>query len=114
MQACEERDIVVFDTETTGLDVFEDEIVQIAAVRMRKAKELLRPGGRLTVAFPYDRERVNTLSAIMPAGIARGLLSAEEEAAFWRELFEIDCICDNDGLYLISGTSKPSGKEMLL
>ena len=81
---------------------------------LRKAKELLRPGGRLTVAFPYDRERVNTLSAIMPAGIARGLLPAEEEAAFWRELFEIDCICDNDGLYLISGTAKPSGKEMLL
>ena len=28
-------EIVVFDTETTGLDVFNDEIVQIAAVRMK-------------------------------------------------------------------------------
>lgn len=81
---------------------------------LKKAKELLRPGGRLTVAFPYDRERINTLSAIMPAGVARGLLPAEEEAAFWRELFEIDCICDNDGLYLISGTVKTPGKERLL
>ena len=34
----EKEDIVVFDTETTGLDVFEDDIVQIAAVKMRKGK----------------------------------------------------------------------------
>ena len=31
-------DIVVFDTETTGLDVCNDEIVQIAAVRMRQGQ----------------------------------------------------------------------------
>lgn len=31
----ENRDIVVFDTETTGLDVCHDDIVQIAAVKMR-------------------------------------------------------------------------------
>ena len=75
-------------------------------VFLQKAKELLRPQGRLTVAFPYDRERMNTLSAILPAGLARGLLPAEEEALFWRESFEIDCVCDNDGLYLISGRAK--------
>ena len=73
---------------------------------LKKARELLRPKGRLTVAFPFDRERTNTLSAILPPGIARGLLPAEEEAAFWRDYFDIDCICDNDGLYLISGTAK--------
>ena len=73
---------------------------------LQKAKELLRPKGRLTVAFPYDREHMNTLSAILPAGLARGLLPAEEEAVFWREGFEIDCICDSDGLYLISGLAK--------
>lgn len=72
---------------------------------LKKAKELLRPGGRLTVAFPYDRERVNILSSVMPAGIARGLLSAEEEAAIWREFFDVDCVCDNDGLFLLSGTN---------
>ena len=73
---------------------------------LQKACDLLHPQGRLTVAFPYHREHMNTLSAIMPPGIARGLLPAEEEAAFWREFFEIDCICDNEGLYLISGTVK--------
>lgn len=31
-------DVVVFDTETTGLNVFEDDIVQIAAVKMRKGE----------------------------------------------------------------------------
>lgn len=71
-----------------------------------KARQLLRPQGRLTVAFPFNRERMNILSAILPPGLARGLLSAEEELVFWRELFDIDCVCDNEGLYLISGTAK--------
>ncbi len=75
-------------------------------VFLQKARELLHPGGRLTVAFPFNRDRMNTLSAILPAGLARGLLPAAEEIVFWREWFEIDCVCDNDGLYLISGTAK--------
>ena len=78
---------------------------------LKKAKELLRPGGRLTVAFPYDRERINILSSIMPAGVARGILSAEEEAAIWREDFDIDCMCDNNGLFLLSGTARERKKE---
>ena len=75
-------------------------------VFLRKAAQLLGPRGRLTVAFPYGREHVNTLSAILPPGVARGLLPAEEEAVFWRDWFTIDCICDNEGLYLISGIKK--------
>ena len=66
----------------------------------------LQKARRLTVAFPFDRERMNILSAILPPGMARGLLPAQEEAVFWQEHFEIDCICDNDGLYLISGRAK--------
>jgi len=46
-------DIVVFDTETTGLDVFEDDIVQIAAVRMRHGK--IVPGSELSVFMSTDR-----------------------------------------------------------
>ena len=38
VQTYEERDIVVFDTETTGLDTCEDQIVQIAAVRLRQGR----------------------------------------------------------------------------
>lgn len=36
LAAYESRDIVVFDTETTGLDVFNDDIIQIAARRIRQ------------------------------------------------------------------------------
>ncbi len=35
-------DLVVFDTETTGLNVFEDDIVQIAAERIRQGKTVAR------------------------------------------------------------------------
>ena len=66
----------------------------------------------MTVAFPYDRERINILSSIMPAGVARGILSAEEEAAIWWETFDIDCVCDNDGLFLLSGTAREREKDL--
>ena len=73
---------------------------------LKKAKQLLHPGGRLTVAFSHDREHINTVSAILPAGLARGLLSAEEESVFWNDWFNVDCICDNENLYMISGTAR--------
>ena len=38
LHAYESDDIVVFDTETTGLNVFEDDVVQIAAERIRQGK----------------------------------------------------------------------------
>ena len=34
----ETRDIVVFDTETTGLDVFIDDVVQLAAIKVRRGR----------------------------------------------------------------------------
>lgn len=46
--------IVVFDTETTGLNVFEDDILQIAAVKMRNGKVV--PGSELTLYIETDRE----------------------------------------------------------
>lgn len=49
---------------------------------------------------------MNTLSSVMPDGLARQLLPAEEEAEPWREFFAIDCICDNDSLFLLSGTAR--------
>ncbi len=68
-----------------------------------KAHALLRQEGRLTVAFGFGRKRVNALSATLPEGIARQLRSAVEEARDWEPFFEVDCICDTDELFLISG-----------
>lgn len=38
VKAYEQGDIVVFDTETTGLNVFEDDVVQIAAIKVRQGR----------------------------------------------------------------------------
>ena len=38
VRAYEQQDIVVFDTETTGLDVFTDDVVQLAAIRVRQGR----------------------------------------------------------------------------
>lgn len=46
--------IVVFDTETTGLNVFEDDILQIAAVKMRNG-EMVK-GSEFTVYIETERE----------------------------------------------------------
>lgn len=46
--------IVVFDTETTGLNVFEDDILQIAAVKMRNG--VVVPGSEFCVYVETDRE----------------------------------------------------------
>lgn len=49
----EEDTIVVFDTETTGLNVFEDDIIQIAAVKMRGGEVV--EGSAFTVYIETDR-----------------------------------------------------------
>ena len=50
----EAEDIVVFDTETTGLDIFSDDIVQIAAVRMRQGH--IVEGSQFNVFIQTSRE----------------------------------------------------------
>ena len=45
--------IVVFDTETTGLDVFNDDILQIAAVKIRHGEVM--PGSELTLYIETDK-----------------------------------------------------------
>ena len=38
-----ENDLVILDTETTGLDVFHDDIIQTSAVRIKLGKEIGQP-----------------------------------------------------------------------
>ncbi len=49
----ENNEIVVFDTETTGLDVYEDDILQIAAVKMKDGEVVA--GSEFSVHIETDR-----------------------------------------------------------
>lgn len=50
----ENKELIVFDTETTGLDVLEDDIVQIAAMKMKGGEVVA--GSEFTVFIKTDRE----------------------------------------------------------
>ena len=43
LRAYDEKEIVVFDTETTGLDVFNDDIIEIAAIRIKGGEVVGEP-----------------------------------------------------------------------
>lgn len=43
LRAYEEEEIVVFDTETTGLNVFQDDIIEIAAIRIKGGEVVGEP-----------------------------------------------------------------------
>lgn len=53
-EAYENEEIVIFDTETTGLDVFNDDILQIAAVKIRRGEVV--PGSELSLYIETDKE----------------------------------------------------------
>lgn len=47
-------ELVVFDTETTGLDVYNDDIIQIAAIKMRNGK--IVPSSGISLYIDTDKE----------------------------------------------------------
>ncbi len=53
-RAYAEEELVVFDTETTGLDMLQDDIVQIAAVKMRQGRVV--EGSELNLYIRTERE----------------------------------------------------------
>lgn len=55
----ENKEIVIFDTETTGLDVFNDDIIQIAAIKVRNGTVV--PGSELDIIIRTDMEIPPTL-----------------------------------------------------
>ncbi len=48
------KELVIFDTETTGLDIFEDDIIQIAAVKIRNGRQV--PGSELDIVIRTEKE----------------------------------------------------------
>lgn len=54
LHSVDNDEVVVFDTETTGTSTFDDDIVQIAAVKMRNGKKV--EGSEFSVFIMTDRE----------------------------------------------------------
>ncbi len=58
-KAYEGKEIVIFDTETTGLNIFEDDIIQIAALKIRNGAVV--PGSELDIIIETDKQIPATL-----------------------------------------------------
>lgn len=74
-----ETTIVVFDTETTGLDPLNDDIVQIAAVKMRGTE--IVPGSEFEVFINTDKPLPSQLSSGQPNTFVRTYARAEKTDA---------------------------------
>lgn len=53
IKAYDQEELIIFDTETTGLDPCEDDIIQIAAIRVRQGKVVGRP---FNIILETDKE----------------------------------------------------------
>ena len=81
LKVYETRELVIFDTETTGLNFFEDDIIQIAAIKVKGGKMV--PGSGFNVLIRTDREippMLGTEVNPMLAEYAKGPLYEADEA----------------------------------
>lgn len=69
------KEIVLFDTETTGLDVFNDDIIQIAAVKMRNGE--IVPDSELDIIIKMDGSK--TIPSTLHGGFANPMLEEYEK-----------------------------------
>ncbi|MEE3415115.1 MAG: 3'-5' exonuclease [Prevotella sp.] len=59
------KEMVVFDTETTGLDIFNDDIIQIAAIKIRNGE--IVPGSELDIIISTNK--------VIPPMLKKGLVN---------------------------------------
>ena len=84
LRAYDEEEIVVFDTETTGLDVFNDDIIEIAAIRIKGGEVVGEP---LDLYIETDKpilpmlgDKENPMYAIYHKKMVTGELLTPEDA----------------------------------
>ncbi len=97
----EEKEIVVFDTETTGLNVYEDDIVQIAAVKLRCGK--IVPDSAFSVYIESNREIPkmlgDTVNPIIEERRCHELLSHEEGLSLFMDYIGDDILLGHNADY---------------
>jgi len=74
---------------------------------IKKVWQLLKPGGRFTVAHGAGKAEINKCHQKVPPPVKTQLMSAAEEAALWSPYFIVDQMVDAPHFYLISGTAAP-------
>lgn len=72
------------------------------------AYDLLAPKGRLLVFHDLSRSCLNALHRREGVcQVSSPLQSCENEAAYWRDLFQVDIAVDTEQMYVLSGVVKP-------
>lgn len=68
--------------------------------------ELVRPGGRLSVAHGMSREALAQHHAGAAHRVSIDLLQAQELAALFAPWFDVDVVIDDERMYQVAGTRK--------
>ncbi len=71
-----------------------------------KACAALNPCGRFVVAHSKSKEQINMHHSGSAMPVSTHLMPAAEEAKRWGKLFDIDCVVDNNEMYVLSGCKK--------
>lgn len=74
---------------------------------LKKANEVLREDGRLTVAYGFDCNQINKMNSALPKTYYRRILPAKVEAKSWAPYFKVDLVCNTEEMYIISGRAIP-------
>lgn len=74
----EEQDIVVFDTETTGLCVFDDDIIQIAAEKIRQGRSIAKFSVHIKTDKPILERLGDVVNPIIEERLYQQLYEPEE------------------------------------
>lgn len=66
----------------------------------------LKPGGSLTVAHGASREVIDSHHRGTASKVSKGLMPAEELAALFDPLFDVNVILSNDSMYQVTGRKR--------
>lgn len=73
---------------------------------IEKLARVVKPGGRLSVAYSMSRTQLQRFQSGAPCNISVDLMHEKELSALFTPFFDVDVIISNDRMYQVAGTRR--------